>query len=174
MKKSINKRRRQKIIGISFCIIIATVVVIGFFIQQKTDFLHTVKFLPPIMTSHDCTEIEKEINKYDWDHELALAVAKAESECDSNAYGDDDIKYRDCALEYSGDSKTCAEHQRDYGYSVGAFQVRILPGREDCDGYDISKNIACAYNIYKEKGDFTPWSGFTTGKYRNYLWHTLL
>ena len=174
MKKCTNKQRRQKRIGIIFCFVIAGVVILSFFIQQKTGFLHTVKFLPPFTTQYDCKNIENEINKYDWDRTLALAVAKAESECNTQAYGDDDIKFRTCAEEYRDNAFACAENQRDYGYSVGVFQIRILPGREDCDSYDLATNVACAYKIYKEKGDFTPWSGFTTNKYRNYLWHTLL
>lgn len=168
------KKRHHRIAGWVFFLLVAAVTVVGFFVQQKTDFLHTTKFIPPLTTSHDCTAVEKEINQYDWDRELALAIAKAESECDTQAYGDDDLKFIDCAPEYSSDIATCFQHQREYGYSVGAFQVRILPGREECDNYDLHSNILCAYRIYQEKGDFSPWSGYTTGKYRNYLWHTLL
>ena len=168
------RRKQHRVAGWIFLFLIVAVVAVGFFIQQKTDFLHTAKFVPPLPTGHDCTEVEQEINKYDWDHEMALAIAKAEGSCDTEAYGDDDIKYRDCAPEYSKDSAACAAHQRDYGYSVGTFQVRILPGREECDTYDVATNVSCAYKVYKEYGDWTPWSGYTTGKYQNYLWRTLL
>ena len=82
--------------------------------------------------------------------------------------------YRDCAPEFAGDAAACAANQRDYGYSVGAFQVRILPGREHCDSYDVATNVACAYEIYANWGEnFEPWSAWTTGKYQLYLWRTV-
>ena len=81
---------------------------------------------------------------------------KAESKCNVNAKGDEDLTYE--------------ENGRVYGYSVGAFQVRILPGREDCDTYDLEKNVECAYNIYVAKGrGFTDWSMFLNGQYLEYL-----
>lgn len=118
------------------------------------------KILPPMPTKYDCSEIEAEINKYDWDKETALAVAKAESDCDANAYGDQDFVY--------------TENNREYGYSVGAFQVRILPGREHCDTYEVDKNISCAYEIYQKAGNnFTPWSMWNNGRYKKYLQHSV-
>ena len=70
------------------------------------------------LAMNDCEKVISEIKKYDWDIKTATAVMKAESKCNVNAKGDEDITFE--------------ENGRTYGYSVGAFQVRILPGREDC------------------------------------------
>ncbi len=108
------------------------------------------------LAANDCSKVVREIEKYDWDSELATAVMKAESKCDINVKGDTDLVYE--------------ENGREYGYSVGAFQVRILPGREECDTYDLETNVRCAYNIYTNAGrEFTDWSMFLNGKYLEYL-----
>ena len=66
------------------------------------------------MAATDCGKVVREIEKYDWDVKLATAVMKAESKCDINVKGDTDLVFE--------------ENGREYGYSVGVFQVRILPG----------------------------------------------
>ncbi len=105
---------------------------------------------------NNCEKIISEIKKYDWDVKVATAIMKAESKCNVNAKGDEDITFE--------------ENGRTYGYSVGAFQVRILPGRENCDTFDLETNVECAYSIYVDKGrDFTDWSMFLNGKYLDYL-----
>ena len=106
----------------------------------------------------EVAKLEKEVAEPEiWrDVKLATAVMKAESKCDAEAKGDLDLVYE--------------EEGRQYGYSMGAFQVRILPGREDCDTFDLKKNVECAYNIYNEAGrEFTDWSMFNNGKYRDFL-----
>ncbi len=108
------------------------------------------------IAANDCDAIVEEIEKYDWDAKLATAIMKAESKCDVNSKGDTDLVFQ--------------ENGREYGYSVGAFQVRIIPGREDCDTYELKKNVQCAYNIYiKAEREFTDWSMFNNGKYKEYL-----
>lgn len=108
------------------------------------------------MAGNNCAKIIREIEKYDWDEKVATAVMKAESKCDVNVRGDDDLVYE--------------ENGREYGYSVGAFQIRILPGREDCDTYDLETNVRCAYEIYlKADRQFTDWSMFLNGKYHEYI-----
>ncbi len=108
------------------------------------------------LAANDCDKVVAEIEKYDWDTKLATAVMKAESKCDINTKGDTDLIFE--------------ENGREYGYSVGAFQVRILPGREDCDTFDLETNVRCAYNIYvKAEREFTDWSMYNNGKYREYL-----
>ena len=114
---------------------------------------------PTLPTTFECSDIEKEIKKYDWDRETALAIAKAESDCDANSRGDEDLTY-----ENNG---------REYGYSVGAFQVRILEGREECDTFDLETNVKCAYNIYSDKGDFSDWSMYENGRYKLYKRHNI-
>ncbi len=105
---------------------------------------------------NDCDKIVAEIEKYDWDTKLATAVMKAESKCDLNVKGDAEYVYE--------------ENGREYGYSVGAFQVRVLPGREDCDTYELEKNVKCAYDIYiAADREFTDWTMFNNGKYREFL-----
>lgn len=104
----------------------------------------------------DCEKVVEEIEKYDWDTKVATAVMKAESKCNANVKGDEDLVYE--------------ENGREYGYSVGAFQVRILPGRESCDTFDLETNVNCAYDIYLDAGrKFTDWSMFLNGKYREFL-----
>lgn len=102
----------------------------------------------------DCEQLEQELQKYDWDSSLMLAIAKAESSCRANAVGDTSIKY--------------VQDGREYGYSVGLFQIRILPGREHCDTFDIATNVKCAYDIYRGQG-LRAWSVFLNGRYRDYL-----
>lgn len=108
------------------------------------------------MAATDCGKVVREIEKYDWDVKLATAVMKAESKCDINVKGDTDLVFE--------------ENGREYGYSVGVFQVRILPGREECDTYNLETNVRCAYDIYTKAGrEFTDWSMFLNGKYLEYL-----
>ncbi len=124
------------------------------------EFFTTGRILPPNITLENCDEAIAEIKKYDWDITIATAVMKAESKCDQNAKGDTDMVFK--------------EKDREYGYSVGLFQIRILPGREACDTFDIKKNISCAYKLYKDNNDsWSDWSMYENGKYKDYMWRTL-
>ena len=143
-----------------FFIVLLVLVGGGVFLTfYMPDWKSTLKFIPPKWASHDCSTIKTEIEKYDWDTEIATAIMKAESSCDAEARGDEDL--------------TFTENGRDYGYSVGAFQIRILPGRESCDSYDIKTNVKCAYDIYKQKNNFSDWSMYKNGSYKQYLWRTV-
>lgn len=102
----------------------------------------------------DCEQMQLELQKYDWDVALMTAIAKAESSCRANAVGDKSLTY--------------FVNGREYGYSVGFFQIRILEGREHCDTFDIAANVACAYSIYKGQG-LRAWSVYTNGMYAKYL-----
>lgn len=169
-------RKERKRSGLKWALVLFVVLaVVGvWYVLTQTAFALTHKIVPPLPTTADCTEIEAEIAKYDWDHELALAVAKAESSCEVEAKGDTDITFYDCSTQFAEGSAECEANQRLYGYSVGVFQVRILPGREQCDTFDVPTNVACAYAIYVADGySFEPWSGYTTGKYKQYYWRTL-
>ena len=83
-----------------------------------------------------------------------VAISKAESSCRYDAKGDTNLTYQ--------------KNGRTYGYSVGAFQVRILPGREHCDTFDLETNVRCAYEIWKGQ-NYRAWSAWSNGKYRRYL-----
>lgn len=136
------------------------VVVVGVEAYFHWDYLSTGRILPPQITLENCEGIKAEVWKYDWDKEMAFAIAKAESKCNTGAKGDADLVFH--------------QSGREYGYSVGAFQVRILPGREECDTYDLATNVKCAYNIYIEAGrNFSDWTMFQNENYKNYMWHTL-
>ena len=105
-----------------------------------------------ILTDYDV--LVQEVQKYDWDVNTMLAIAKAESGYRKDAVGDQTLTYQN--------------NGRTYGYSVGMFQIRILEGREDCDTFDIPTNVSCAYRIYKGQG-LSAWSCFSNGSYRQFL-----
>lgn len=118
------------------------------------------RILPPNITLESCDSAIAEIKKYDWDRETAIAIMKAESKCDADSKGDTDLVF--------------SENGREYGYSVGLFQVRILPGRESCDTFDIATNVKCAYDIYSSDGNsWEAWSRYNDGEYRNFMWRTI-
>ena len=98
--------------------------------------------------------VEGPEQKYDWDVNTMLAIAKAESGHRKDAVGDQTLTYQN--------------NGRTYGYSVGMFQIRILEGREDCDTFDIPTNVSCAYRIYKGQG-LSAWSVVLNGSYRQFL-----
>ena len=83
-----------------------------------------------------------------------VAISKAESSCRYDAKGDTNLTYQ--------------KNGRTYGYSVGVFQVRILPGREHCDTFDLTTNVACAHAIWQGQS-YKAWSTWSNSKYRRYL-----
>lgn len=104
---------------------------------------------------YGCDAILGEVKKYkDWNSAIMLAIARAESGCRHDATGDNHL--------------TFMHNGRKYGYSVSAFQVRILPGREPCASYDIVVNTRCANNIFKSQG-YKAWTVYNTGKYKKYM-----
>lgn len=81
-----------------------------------------------------------------------VAISQAESHCNMDAVGDGTLTYQ--------------QNGRTYGYSIGALQVRILPGREHCEQ---SENYwQCAHDIWKSQG-YRAWSCFTNNKYKEFL-----
>ena len=142
-----------------FYLLLIVAVFVGVLAIYKWDYLSTGRILPPQIMLENCEEVRKEVFKYDWNKEVALSVAKAESKCDTEAKGDTDLVF--------------TENGREYGYSVGAFQIRILPGREECDTFDLSINVKCAYDLYlKAERKFTDWTMYLNGNYKNYMWHS--
>ena len=86
------------------------------------------------------------------DCRLALATQRAE-----NPQGKCEIYH------YNGDGTL------DWGY----FQINTVhlkrPGLNLRDLLDCKANIDFAYQLYREKGGFTPWSTFNNGAYRQFM-----
>lgn len=102
-----------------------------------------------------CDLVRSEVSKYsDWDIDTMVAISRAESSCRLDAKGDTNITY--------------SHNGRIYGYSLGVFQIRILPGREYCDTYDLATNVKCAHNVWKSQG-LKAWSVYKSGKYKRFL-----
>jgi len=108
---------------------------------------------PSVLTR--CEIVRAEIAKYpDWDVDIMTAIAKAESECNTNTTGDKQLVYQQAG--------------RTYGYSVSVLQVRILQGREHCDSHDLAINIKCAYEVWQKQG-YKAWTMYNNLKYRRFL-----
>lgn len=92
--------------------------------------------------------------KFGADCRVALAIQRAE-----NAQGKCEIYH------YNSDGTL------DWGY----FQINTVhlkrPGLNLRDLLDCKANIDFAYQLYREKGGFTPWSTFNDGRYRRYMGH---
>jgi hypothetical protein len=90
--------------------------------------------------------------KFGADCRVALAIQRAE-----NAQGKCEIYH------YNPDGTL------DWGY----FQINTVhlqrPGLNLRDLLDCKANIDFAYQLYREKGGFTPWSTFNDGRYRRYM-----
>ena len=91
----------------------------------------------------------------DWDCNIALAVAKAESGMRCDAVGDGHIAF--------------VKNEIEYGKSYGVFQIRYLVGRPDPSKLlDCEFNINYAYGLYLARG-WQPWSAYTSSAYKKYL-----
>jgi len=90
--------------------------------------------------------------KFGPDCRVALAIQRAE-----NAQGKCEIYH------YNTDGTL------DWGY----FQINTIhlkrPGLNLRDLLDCKANIDFAYQLYREKGGFTPWSTYNDGRYRRYM-----
>lgn len=90
--------------------------------------------------------------KFGADCRVALAIQRAE-----NPEGKCEIYH------YNSDGTL------DWGY----FQINTVhlkrPGLNLRDLLDCKANIDFAYQLYKERGGFTPWSTYTNGRYRQFI-----
>ena len=90
--------------------------------------------------------------KFGTDCRIALAIQRAE-----NPTGKCEIYH------YNSDGTL------DWGY----FQINTVhlkrPGLNLRDLLDCRANIDFAFQLYQEKGGFTPWSTYNSGKYRKFL-----
>ena len=80
-----------------------------------------------------------------------VAISEAESHCRADAKGDMNITYE--------------QNGRTYGYSIGALQVRILPGREWIEAGDYYEG---AHQIWLSQG-YNAWSVYNNGSYLQFL-----
>lgn len=93
--------------------------------------------------------------KFPEEPKLAVAIAKAESGLRTDAVGDGHI-------EFVNEGKVM-------GHSCGLFQVRVLPGRPDCETLkDPARNLEFARKLY-EKSGWKPWSAYTNQSYLKHL-----
>lgn len=70
-------------------------------------------------------------------------------------------------MERVGDTHlTWGQDGREYGYSIGALQVRILPGREACESPE--NYWQCAHNIWLGQG-YNAWTVYSIGKYLDFM-----
>lgn len=98
-----------------------------------------------------CEAYRDEVAKYDWNVNLMLAIAKAESGCNTNAVGDN---YPIRGL---------------HAPSCGLFQIRTLASRPSCAALqDPAVNVSWAYKIYQGQG-LKAWTVYTKGLYKKYL-----
>ena len=88
------------------------------------------------------------IASYDWDYDKALAIAKAESNLNPDAYNPE--AHRGCNGSYSIMQVACIH-----------YEVREIYGEER---FDPKVNIKIAYEIYSEQG-WKPWGAFTNKSY---------
>lgn len=95
------------------------------------------------------------MNGYEWDTRIAYAVCMAESGGHPDAIGDQSLTFYD--------------EGRLVGMSCGLMQVRVLKGRPGCNALlDPQTNMEWAWRIY-QAGGWKPWTGYTSGKYKEYL-----
>lgn len=96
--------------------------------------------IPEISHPIGCENYRQLISQYDWNHEVILQIAHAESGCNPSAVGDDRV--------IGG----------VYAPSCGLMQVRTLSSRPPCNELkDPATNIAWAYRIYQGQG-YRAWS----------------
>lgn len=113
--------------------------------------------LPP---ATPCEAVRAEAAKYPgWDPNIMFAISHEEGfdegiRCNPKASGDGHLTYQ--------------QNGRTYGYSVSALQVRILPGREHCDSYDLAVNVKCAHAIWQGQG-YNAWTEYRNGDYKKWL-----
>lgn len=81
-----------------------------------------------------------------------VAISQGESNCSVDRIGDSELMFE--------------ENGREYGYSIGELQVRILPGREHCE--DRSNYWTCAHNIWLGQG-YNAWTVYNIGKYLDFM-----
>jgi hypothetical protein len=89
------------------------------------------------------------------EEEIALAIAKSESGLRADAKGD-------LPIQFYHEGKLM-------GHSCGIFQIRVLPGRPDCETLKDPKfNVEYARKLY-DRSHFQPWSNYKNERYLQFL-----
>jgi len=123
----------------------------GSFIPMRSQFDGD---LPPAeIQSFDNTVEEKIRASFPEEPDVAIAIAKAESNMKSWKIGDKHLRWKDGRN----------------GMSCGLFQIRIFPKRPNCEKLlDEDFNIEFARKLY-EKSGWKPWSTYTSGIYKKFM-----
>lgn len=134
---------------ITIALLLSIVVVTKGFISLKHEAVETVTFIA-------CPQAEEMIREvFGKDADVAIAIAKAESNLNPDAVGDKHLTYQ--------------RDGKQYGDSIGLFQIRTFPDRPHRDLLkDPYINVRYAYVIYTKHG-FAAWSVFKSGKYEKFL-----
>lgn len=105
-------------------------------------------------TAEGCQAYRSLVGKYDWDVTTAMAVMQAENTA-CNPVKDNKGMNSDGSV--------------DYGlFQVNSIHADMVGGNLELLR-DPSVNIAVAYRIYSAKHNWTPWSTFNSGKYKEYV-----
>lgn len=87
--------------------------------------------------------------------EIAIAIAKSESGLRADAVGDIPIQF--------------VHEGKVMGHSCGLFQIRVLPGRPNCEELkDPDTNVKYAKKLQEKYGWF-PWSNYKNDRYKEFL-----
>ena len=70
-------------------------------------------------------------------------------------------------IEYSS-LHACRSTLEDPTFQINTVHLK-RPGLNLRDLLDCKANIDFAYQLYREKGGFTPWSTYNDGRYRRYM-----
>lgn len=111
----------------------------------------------------DCEQLALELQKYDWDSRLMLAIARAEN--------------RTC--NPAKHNETSSETHRDRNGNVicvgsyGALQVGCLHYSPNEDRSDLATNVAVAYRLWSNRqlwgNGYEAWTMFLNGTYTQFL-----
>jgi soluble lytic murein transglycosylase-like protein len=88
------------------------------------------------------------VSKYDWDVNIAMAIMRAESGCNPNAYG----------TNTNGSSDSGLMQVNSCHFDLISDADRTIP----------ELNIKAAYQIYKGSG-WSAWSVYNSGKYQQFM-----
>ena len=92
--------------------------------------------------------VVKEIKKYNWNDRVAQAVFTGESGLNARA------------VSPTGDYGIAQINMRTWNGHYGLNYKNV---------FNYKKNISVAYQIYKNRGNFSAWTVYNSGAYRRYL-----